>query len=116
MLSLKRMNWTAQDIKSVLEDTLTKQGSSLSEFELSLKKDASLHKQAVDPLSFAKSLFSAMGAASVGAGALTGAGLYGAYKANQDSSDKIMKKLKEKQQYEDATRSLQAAMSNQMPV
>ena len=111
------MKWTAQDIKSALATALEKKGSSLEQFESQLRQHPdSIEKTALDPVSIAKALFNSAGAVTLGAGALGGAGLYGAYQMSQNSDDKILKKLKEKQQYEEATRSLQAALANsQMP-
>jgi hypothetical protein len=107
------MKWTAQDIKSVLEAELVKKGSSLEEFEAQLRqRPDSVEKLAMDPLGVFKNLATAGGALTIGGGALAGTGLYAAYLANQNSDNKVLKKMKEQQQYEEATKSLQAAMQN----
>jgi hypothetical protein len=104
------MRWTPQDIKAGIAYELDKQGSTLQDFESALEKQA-LGLPSVGSITAALKGLGTVGAGSAAALGLGAAGLgYGAYKGNQDSDDKIQKKLQEKQQYEDAIRSLQAAL------
>ena len=115
------MRWTPSDIKQALAAELQKTGHSLGQLETILaSKPESVEKLAeemskisLDPSSVvnsAKTLLSGAGYLGMGLGAIGGIGAYGAYRANQGSNDMIQKKMQEKQQYEEATRNLRAAM------
>ncbi len=110
------MKLTGQDIKLALAVELQKTGSSIEEFEVTLK-NKDLEKLAAMPditkiLGALKEFANAGGLLAAGTGALAGTGLYAAYKGNQDSSDKVMKHMQERAQYNDATKALQEAMAS----
>ena len=104
--------WTTQSVKEFITQELQKVGESLEELEQVIKK-AQLEKKAIsNPINlFAPiaQLANLGGTVAVGLGAVGGAGLYGAYQANQHSSDEQLKRIKERQDYEEATKQLALA-------
>jgi len=108
--------WTTQSVKDLITQELQKKGESLEGLEQVIRGTL-LEKRAIPTVpDMTANFFSPMmylsqlgGAASVGAGAVAGAGLYGAYQVNQDSSDKQLKRIKERLDYEQATKQLTQA-------
>ena len=104
------MKCTPQDIKASIAIELQKQGSSIEDFEVELSHGCTKTANALSAVVAALKSLGTIGAGTAAAGGLIGAGgIYGAYKGNQDSDDKINKKMQERQQYIDAMNSLQAA-------
>ena len=112
------MKWTPQDIKDNLAVRLEKQGSSLAEFEQVLKEAKTIEKLA-ENTKIAGPLVDLLGhtinlglLSSLGLGA--GAGLIGyqAYNQNQKSTELQRKKIKERMDYEQATKNINDAMQD----
>lgn len=105
------MKLTKETVKAAFALELDKQGNTLLDMEDFLADDLT-KKASLDVGELLKGIAGvAGGAAMVGGGAL-GLGGYLGYKANDDSNDKIEKKHKEKQQYDEAIRDLQYAMKS----
>jgi|SRR5579859_3238092 hypothetical protein len=108
------MNERAQLIKQAMALELEKEGMRIEDLEAELTKQAA----GMSLLDFGKltslfgSGFNLAGATALGAGGLVGAGAYGGYLANEDSNNKQLKKMKEMQQYHDATNSLKEDMQH----
>ena len=112
------MNERAQLIKTAISQELEKAGMTLADLEQELTKSAG-DKGGLNLLISPEKLLSVipalgnLGAATGGAAAAVGGGgMYGAYLMNEDSNNKILKKMKERQQYLNATRSLKEDMAN----
>ena len=107
-------------IKQALAEQLALEGKTLQDLENDLYKQSSLQKTAApgflislkDIGSGLGSILSGTGGAVAGIG--IGAGLlgYGGYLANEDSNKKILKKLREKQQYLEAAKNLQDSLQS----
>lgn len=113
------MRLTPQDIKNHLAVELQKQGATLADLEEAMQGADSFQKIAenmekrgwslVEPFKALVGTGKALGYGALGTGALGGAGLYAAYKANQDSNDKQLKMMQEAADYQNAMKSLHDA-------
>jgi hypothetical protein len=108
------MHDRAKLIKEALTSELEKQGSSLQELESILSNPEAMEKMALPNIMVGIEKFPDMllhllqsaGFGAAGIGAAGGLAGYMAYKGNADSTDQQLKKLREKQQYIDATQAL----------
>ncbi|CAK0773813.1 conserved hypothetical protein [Gammaproteobacteria bacterium] len=107
-----------EQIKMAFAQELEKTGHTIEDLEVALKNNANIKTAGASAAlaGLAKAtpgLLNLGGLVSIGTGALGGAGIYAGYKANENSNEKILKKMKERQQYIEATKALQAALQNQ---
>jgi hypothetical protein len=99
----------AELIKEAISAELAKEGKTLLDLERALSKEAGGGGLFFSPESFTnvgKGLLNLYGASALAVGALGGTGAYMGLRANEDSTNQQLKKIREKQQYEEATRSL----------
>lgn len=107
------INERAQLIKTAIAEELAKEGMSLADLEQALEKNAAGTLFDISKVMEIPSMFWNIGGGSaLGAGIAAGTGAYGMYRMNEDSNNKIMKKLQERQQYIKATNQLKADMEN----
>jgi hypothetical protein len=115
------MNEQAQMIKTAIMLELAKEGKTLQDLEneLATKGIDKVGNSLVDKLfgfdmmkSLGNTIFNLSGGTAVALGALGGTGLYSAYRGSEDSSEQQLKKIKEKIQYEEATKMLQDRMAH----
>jgi nucleoid DNA-binding protein len=107
------MNERAQIIKTAIMMELSKEGKTLQDIETELAKQAGM--SLVDFGKFTELVKNIGGlgiSSALVAGGTVGLGAYGAYRMNEDSNEKQLKKIKEQQQYLDATKSLQQNMQH----
>jgi|GEM_PF-3948959 hypothetical protein len=109
------MNERAQLIKTAIAQELEKSGMSLADLETELAKTAGGPNWLISPKDIVGAVpaTASFGAATAGlAGSIGAGGLYGGYLMNEDSNNRILKKIKERKQYLDATRALKEDMAN----
>jgi hypothetical protein len=108
------MKWTPQDIKAAIHLSLEKTGHTLTDAEQALESHTLMKQSNIGSAIVAglKGLGTIAGGVATAGGVAGGLGLYGAYKGNQDSDDKILKKMQERQQYEQAIQSLRASLAD----
>jgi len=105
------MKLTKDTVKAAIALELNKQGHTLEDFEAALKANDNV--KIANWLEAGGDAMKILGAtAALGGGAL-GMGAYGMYAGNDDSNDKLKKKLVEQRQYEEALRDLKAAQKLQ---
>ena len=112
------MTKTAQSIKEAIALELSKEGKTLADLESALSTPLTEKSASGDLYSFIKGLeiFKTLGnigaGTAVGLGGLAGAGAYGGYLANEDSTNQQLKRMKEIQQYQNATNTIKEDMNN----
>ena len=110
------MNEKAASIKQALMVELSKQGHTLQDLESAMLKHAedggmgigSGVNKAVTAL---PSFLNLAGGSAIGLGSLLGLAGYAAYRANDDSTQKKLKKMQEAEQYNNATKALQTNLA-----
>jgi hypothetical protein len=111
------MNERAQLIKTAIALELSQSGKTLTDLENALNAgDINKSASALFDVSkfpdMIKGIANLLGGGAVAGGLLGGTGAYGAYLMNEDSTNKQLKKLRERQQYLDATNNLKSDMQN----
>ena len=114
------MNESAKLVKTALAEELAKEGMTLSDLEEHLR--GNLNKTAGGAADMAwwttnipnalKSVLNIYGTSLAATGALAGTGLYAAHLMNEDSTNAKIKKDKERDQYMDASKTLQDKMTH----
>ena len=108
----------AQLIKTAMMLELSKEGKTLADLERALSSSTINKAAGVSLVDFGKltelgkGILGALSSSSVAVGGLAGAGAYAGYLGNEDSNNLQLKKLREAQQYNQATNTLREDMQN----